>query len=306
MGRPLPGYPIALLDPLTGEPADEGEICLDLLDRRPLGLMTGYPDDDRAERRGDARRLLPHRRRRRARRRRLHHLRRPHRRRLQGLRLPDLAVRARERADRARGGRRGGRRAVPGPAAAGGAEGVRRRWPPGYEPTRETAAGDPALRPRAPRAVQAHPPARVRRAAEDDLAARSAASSCARRSERRRPAAPPSSARRTSPTSSGHDRAAAQAHSHAVRVGAPLRRPAPPGGAEAAVTTAPAPQGAAAADDAPRRDRARRRPASPGARDRDGRSRAGRPPRAPAGRVRLLRGREPSSCSRDSCSRPGT
>jgi len=44
MGRALPGYEIALLDPLTGEPGDEGEICLPL-DRRPLGLMTGYKDD---------------------------------------------------------------------------------------------------------------------------------------------------------------------------------------------------------------------------------------------------------------------
>ena len=26
MGRPLPGYGVALLDPITGEPADEGEI----------------------------------------------------------------------------------------------------------------------------------------------------------------------------------------------------------------------------------------------------------------------------------------
>jgi acetyl-CoA synthetase len=44
MGRPIPGYPIALLDPATGEPADEGEICIDL-SRRPLGLMVGYAGD---------------------------------------------------------------------------------------------------------------------------------------------------------------------------------------------------------------------------------------------------------------------
>jgi acetyl-CoA synthetase len=44
MGRPLPGYPVALVDPLTGEPGRDGEICLDL-SRRPLGLMTGYLDD---------------------------------------------------------------------------------------------------------------------------------------------------------------------------------------------------------------------------------------------------------------------
>ena len=30
MGRPLPGYHVALVDPVTGEPAAEGEICLDL------------------------------------------------------------------------------------------------------------------------------------------------------------------------------------------------------------------------------------------------------------------------------------
>jgi acetyl-CoA synthetase len=45
MGRPLPGYDVVLLDPLSGEPADEGEICLDL-SRRPLGLTVGYLDDD--------------------------------------------------------------------------------------------------------------------------------------------------------------------------------------------------------------------------------------------------------------------
>ncbi|HEX3956676.1 MAG TPA: AMP-binding protein [Trebonia sp.] len=47
MGRPLPGYPVVLVDPLTGEPVKaggEGEICLDL-SRRLVGLMTGYQDD---------------------------------------------------------------------------------------------------------------------------------------------------------------------------------------------------------------------------------------------------------------------
>ena len=44
MGRPLPGYPVVLVDPVTGEPGRDGEICLDLA-RRPLGLMTGYQDD---------------------------------------------------------------------------------------------------------------------------------------------------------------------------------------------------------------------------------------------------------------------
>jgi acetyl-CoA synthetase len=45
MGRPLPGYTVALVDPLTGEPGQEGEICLDL-EHRPLGLMTGYRGDE--------------------------------------------------------------------------------------------------------------------------------------------------------------------------------------------------------------------------------------------------------------------
>ncbi|MEL7157305.1 MAG: AMP-binding protein [Actinomycetota bacterium] len=44
MGRPLPGYPIVLLDP-EGNPGDEGEICIDLA-RRPVGLMERYADDD--------------------------------------------------------------------------------------------------------------------------------------------------------------------------------------------------------------------------------------------------------------------
>jgi acetyl-CoA synthetase len=45
MGRPVPGYPIVLVDPATGEAGvDEGEICIDLA-RRPLGLMVGYRGD---------------------------------------------------------------------------------------------------------------------------------------------------------------------------------------------------------------------------------------------------------------------
>jgi acetyl-CoA synthetase len=44
MGRPLPGYPVVLVDPVTGTPGPEGELCLDLA-RRPLGLMTGYQGD---------------------------------------------------------------------------------------------------------------------------------------------------------------------------------------------------------------------------------------------------------------------
>ncbi|HEY4418537.1 MAG TPA: AMP-binding protein [Pseudonocardia sp.] len=44
MGRPVPGFPIVLIDPVTGEPAEEGEICIDL-SQRPLGLMVGYAGD---------------------------------------------------------------------------------------------------------------------------------------------------------------------------------------------------------------------------------------------------------------------
>jgi len=42
MGRPLPGYKVALLD-IDGRPADEGEVCLDL-SQRPVGLMMAYED----------------------------------------------------------------------------------------------------------------------------------------------------------------------------------------------------------------------------------------------------------------------
>jgi acetyl-CoA synthetase len=45
MGRALPGFTIALVDPVSGQPADEGEICIDL-SRRPVGLMVGYADDE--------------------------------------------------------------------------------------------------------------------------------------------------------------------------------------------------------------------------------------------------------------------
>jgi acetyl-CoA synthetase len=43
MGRPLPGYRVELRD-VHGQPAAEGELCLDLTPR-PLGLMQGYLDD---------------------------------------------------------------------------------------------------------------------------------------------------------------------------------------------------------------------------------------------------------------------
>ena len=45
MGRPLPGYRVALLDP-DGHPAREGEVCLELGPSRPLGLMQGYEGED--------------------------------------------------------------------------------------------------------------------------------------------------------------------------------------------------------------------------------------------------------------------
>lgn len=54
MGRPLPGLPVVLVDPNTGERVDgvgEGEICLDL-GAEPLPLMTGYQGD--AARNADA------------------------------------------------------------------------------------------------------------------------------------------------------------------------------------------------------------------------------------------------------------
>ncbi|TFV57017.1 AMP-dependent synthetase [Geodermatophilus sp. DF01-2] len=47
MGRPLPGVPVVLVDPLTGRPVEgpgEGEVCLDLAEH-PLPLMTGYQGD---------------------------------------------------------------------------------------------------------------------------------------------------------------------------------------------------------------------------------------------------------------------
>ncbi len=48
MGRPLPGVPVVLVDPVDGalvEGVGEGELCLDLA-QRPLTLMTGYQGDD--------------------------------------------------------------------------------------------------------------------------------------------------------------------------------------------------------------------------------------------------------------------
>jgi len=56
MGRPLPGVPVVLVDPVTGDRVEgpgEGELCLDLggnpsggTGGRPLNLMTGYQGDE--------------------------------------------------------------------------------------------------------------------------------------------------------------------------------------------------------------------------------------------------------------------
>jgi acetyl-CoA synthetase len=43
MGRPLPGYRIALIDPATDEVGDDGEICIELAPA-PVPLMRGYRD----------------------------------------------------------------------------------------------------------------------------------------------------------------------------------------------------------------------------------------------------------------------
>jgi acetyl-CoA synthetase len=43
MGRPLPGYTIALIDPSTDEIGDDGEICIELAPA-PVPLMRGYRD----------------------------------------------------------------------------------------------------------------------------------------------------------------------------------------------------------------------------------------------------------------------
>lgn len=44
MGRPMPGVPVVLVDPITARAADEGEICLDL-NARPVNVMKGYLTD---------------------------------------------------------------------------------------------------------------------------------------------------------------------------------------------------------------------------------------------------------------------
>ncbi|WP_283248833.1 AMP-binding protein [Leucobacter allii] len=54
MGRPLPGVDAVLVDPVTGEEADEGEICLPLEPDRPVNLMPGYFGDPEATARATA------------------------------------------------------------------------------------------------------------------------------------------------------------------------------------------------------------------------------------------------------------
>jgi acetyl-CoA synthetase len=49
MGRPMPGFDITLVDPITEQPADEGEICIECgvaPATRPVGLMVGYQGDE--------------------------------------------------------------------------------------------------------------------------------------------------------------------------------------------------------------------------------------------------------------------
>jgi acetyl-CoA synthetase len=45
MGRPLPGVTVEIVEPVSRQPAREGEICL-RIDPRPVNLMTGYLGDD--------------------------------------------------------------------------------------------------------------------------------------------------------------------------------------------------------------------------------------------------------------------
>ena len=46
MGRPMPGYEIVLVDPVSDAVADEGEICVVTSPQRPVGLMVGYRGND--------------------------------------------------------------------------------------------------------------------------------------------------------------------------------------------------------------------------------------------------------------------
>jgi acetyl-CoA synthetase len=46
MGRPIPGFEVDLVDPVTGALAEEGEICVRCEPERPVGLMVGYLGDE--------------------------------------------------------------------------------------------------------------------------------------------------------------------------------------------------------------------------------------------------------------------
>ncbi|HEU5006457.1 MAG TPA: AMP-binding protein [Jatrophihabitantaceae bacterium] len=46
MGRPMPGFAIDLVDPVSAEAGEEGEICVRCEPERPVGLMVGYRGDD--------------------------------------------------------------------------------------------------------------------------------------------------------------------------------------------------------------------------------------------------------------------
>ena len=46
MGRPIPGYRIDLVDPLSAEVGDDGEICVRCSEERPVGVMAGYRNAD--------------------------------------------------------------------------------------------------------------------------------------------------------------------------------------------------------------------------------------------------------------------
>ena len=117
MGRPLPGVAAAIVQrdergprrEVDGAPDVEGELAL-----RPgwPSMFRGYLGDEERYRACFAGRLVPHRRPRAARRRRLLLVRRARGRRHQVGRPPHRAVRGGERAARAPGGRRGGRRSA--------------------------------------------------------------------------------------------------------------------------------------------------------------------------------------------------
>jgi acetyl-CoA synthetase len=172
MGKPLPGYEVALLD-AAGNESDEGEVSLRLGEARPAGLMVGYLDDpertaavtaggyyrtgDEARRDEDGyihfvstggRGGLPLR--------------------VQEQRLSHLTVRAREHPRRARARRGSGGRAEPGPGAPLGPEGIprphaRHRADQGNGPRHLRAVQREAC------TLQANPPPRVHGAAQDHL-----------------------------------------------------------------------------------------------------------------------------------------